>query len=286
VTDEVLALVVLLAFLAAMAAVRFFKTLDGGFWRAAGTPIAAGLVAGAAIAYIPLPRFITTGILLTLVSLYVRLTGEESEPTDGMILGALSGAAAALPLAFLLDAGELRAVSECLLAGAVAGYGITFASLHVADKLRQLMLDAVTAVVAIGAAYLPAFGRSERQTAILVAAAIPLIVVITVLRQWPDMRAELRHEASLGFIDDADVRPTAHPLLRLGRGGWADPRAHRKFVRLANKIALRKRKQRNRPDETARLYQLEIIKLRMQLQEMSKIDRDMRRGEAPEAHQG
>lgn len=284
-TDDVLALVVLLAFLAAMAAVRFFKTLDGGFWRAAGTPIAAGIIAGLGIAYIPLPRFITAGILITLASLYVRLTGEESEPTDGMILGALSGAAAAAPLVFLLQGGELRALSECLLAGAVAGYGITFASLHVADKLRQLILDAVTAVIAVGAAYLPALSRSDRETTILTATAIPLIVVITVLKQWPDMRAELRHEASLGFIDDADVRSTAHPLLRLGRGGWADPRAHREFVRLANKIALRKRQQRNRPDETARLYQLEIIKLRMQIQEMSKIDRDTRRGEVPEAHQ-
>src|SRR6185436_5668235 len=56
------------------------------------------------------------------------------------------------------------------------------------------------------------------------------------------------------------------------------PRAHREFVRLANEIALRKRHQRGRPDDTARLYQLEIIKLRMQIQEMSKIDRDTRRG--------
>ncbi|HKO57635.1 MAG TPA: hypothetical protein VJ276_17315, partial [Thermoanaerobaculia bacterium] len=101
--------------------------------------------------------------------------------------------------------------------------------------------------------------------------------LVVVFEQWPDIRAELRHEASLGFIDDADVRPTAHPLLRLGRAGWADPRAHREFVRLANEVALRKRHQRGRPDDTARLYQLEIIKLRMQIQEMSKIDRDTRR---------
>ena len=46
-------------------------------------------------------------------------------------------------------------------------------------------------------------------------------------------------------------------------------------MRIANKIALRKRQQRTRPDEVARLYQVEIIKLRMQLQEMSKIDRDV-----------
>ena len=41
----------------------------------------------------------------------------------------------------------------------------------------------------------------------------------------------------------------------------------------------------NRPDEIARLYQVEIIKLRMQIQEMSKIDRDVisasRSGEVP-----
>ena len=76
-------------------------------------------------------------------------------------------------------------------------------------------------------------------------------------------------------MTDADVRPTAHPLLRLGSGGWADKHAHREFVRLANKVALRKRQQRDRTDEMARLYQLEIIKLRMQIQEMSKIDRDV-----------
>jgi len=43
----------------------------------------------------------------------------------------------------------------------------------------------------------------------------------------------------------------------------------RVFVRLATLLALRKRQQRLRPDEVARLYQLEIIKLRMQIQEMA-----------------
>ena len=95
--------------------------------------------------------------------------------------------------------------------------------------------------------------------------------------QWSDVRAELSHEASLGFIDNADVRRTAHPLLRFGRGGWSDARAHREFVRLANRVALRKRQQRGRSEEAARLYQLEIIKLRMQMQEMSNINRAARK---------
>ncbi|HEX9160900.1 MAG TPA: hypothetical protein VF980_04265, partial [Thermoanaerobaculia bacterium] len=74
--------------------------------------------------------------------------------------------------------------------------------------------------------------------------------------------------------DDADVRTTAHPFLRLGRAGWNDAGAHREFVRIASRIALRKRQQRNRPDDMARLYQLEIIKLRMQLRDMTRIDHE------------
>ena len=136
----------------------------------------------------------------------------------------------------------------------------------------------MTAAIAVGGAHVPQAvlrtGIDERHIAFSIAILIPLLSVMTVFKQWPDIRAELRHEASLGFIDDADVRPTAHPFLRLGRAGWNDAGAHREFVRLANRIALRKRQQRNRSDEMARLYQLEIIKLRMQLQEMARIDHD------------
>jgi hypothetical protein len=119
-------------------------------------------------------------------------------------------------------------------------------------------------------------GLAERQVAIAAAALVPLLIIVTMFKQWPSVRAELRHEAALGVIDDEDVRPTAHPLLRLGRAGWHDADAHREFVRIANKIALRKRQQRGRPEEVARLYQLEVIKLRMELQEMTRIDRAMR----------
>jgi hypothetical protein len=167
-----------------------------------------------------------------------------------------------------------------VIAGAIAGYGITFGLTHVRDKLRQAIVDTITAVIAIGAASAPAIlvrGRiTELHVATGAAALIPLILVLTVFKQWPAIRAELRHEAALGVIDDEDVRVTAHPLLRLGRGGWHDAQAHREFVRLATKIALRKRQQRGRAEEVARLYQLEVLKLRQQLQEMTRIDRAMR----------
>jgi hypothetical protein len=197
-----------------------------------------------------------------------------------MLLGAVAGAAAALPLIVFSGEDECLRLAECVLAGATAGYGITFAQTHVADKLRQLLIDLVTGIAAITLALAPALiretGFSDRRIAVIALAIVPLLVLITTFKQWPDVRAELRHEASLGFIDDADVRPSAHPFLRLGRGGWANPHAHREFVRLANKIALRKRQQRRRPEEIARLYQLEIIKLRMQIQQMASIDRAAR----------
>jgi hypothetical protein len=274
-SDPVLCIVVYAVFLAAMAGAHFFKTLDndiGTAWRIA---LAAGLAVAVVLFLIRALYPIVGGIALTLAALYVRHTGRETEAIDGMIVGSVMGATAAMP--FVMTSVHAAAIIAALmLAGAVAGYGITFAVFHVADKRRQIAFDVATAAAAIVVAWLPSLAGqyriSERHILLVVAAALPLIVVIATFQQWPDLRAELRHEASLGFLSDRDVRTTAHPLLRLGRGGWADRRAHREFVRLANRIALRKRQQRNRTDEEARIYQLEIIKLRMQIQEMGRID--------------
>lgn len=275
-SDPVLCIVVYAVFLAAMAAVHFFKTLDNDLGTAWRTALVIGLGVAVVLFLVRALYPVVGGIALTLAALYVRHVGQETEAIEGMIGGAVMGATAAIPFVlFSIHAPAI--IAALMLAGAVAGYGITFAVFHVADKRKQIAFDILTAAVAIGAAWLPSvavrYHISERNMLLTVASALPLVVVIAVLQQWPDVRAELRHESSLGFLSDRDVRVTAHPILRLGRGGWADRRAHREFVRLANRIALRKRQQRNRPDEAARLHQLEIIKLRMQLQEMSHIDR-------------
>ena len=278
-TDPVLALILLVAFLGTVILVRFFRTLERDFWEPARGPIIAGAVAGILVRATDFDRNmqpVVIGIVLTLASLYSRLTGDESEPADGMLLGAVSGAAAAVPLVVNGDE-PLRAFAQCVLAGAVSGFGITWGLLHVAAKGKQIVWDVLTAGGAVAAAASPSliarFGIDDRRIAIGAGAFVPLLVIAAVFKQWPDIRAELRHEASLGFIDDSDVRATAHPLLRLGRGRWKNACAHREFVRIANRIALRKRQQRNRPDQMARLYQLEVIKLRMQLQDMARLER-------------
>lgn len=273
--DPVLAFVLLAAFFLAVTAASFFKTLDTELWRDGHIPLIAGLVCGVILRFTTVHAALI-GILLTVAALYLRLTGRESEPADGMAIGAMTGAAASVPLLFSGEH-ELLRFAACILAGAVAGYGITFGLTHVRDRAKQALIDALTAALAIAAAHAPSLpGVPARDIAIAAAAIVPLLIVITVFKQWPTVRGELRHEAALGFIDDADVRRTAHPFLRLGRGGWHDARAHRQFVRIANKIALRKRQQRGRSEEVARLYQLEVIKLRMELQEMTRIDRAMR----------
>lgn len=279
--DPVLAFIVIASFFATLAAASWFKTLDPSLGRAARIPVLAGLAAGVLIRLTGfLNAALTIGITLTIAALYVRLTGRESEPIEGMTLGAMTGAAAAIPLAIGTDQGLMR-FAECVTAGSVAGYGITFGLTHVRDKVRQAAIDAITAGAAIAAAVLPALilrlpRVTEKQVAFGTAALIPLIVLGAVFRQWPSIAKELRDEAALGVMDDEDVRLTAHPFRRLGRGAWFDAGAHRQFVRIANRIALRKRQQRNRPEDVARLYQLEVIKLRMELQQMASIDRAMR----------
>ena len=275
--DPAFALIVAIVFLAVLGLARWFKSLQGNLWYAWRTALPAGAVSGILLRMVGTSA-IAIGLILTIAALYVRLTGEESEPSDGTIFGAAAGAAAALTLIVLGRAAGTE-LAQCLLAGAVAGFGVTLASAHVGDKLRQLVLDLITAAAAVVMAVLPTFARrtfpaiDDREAAIAAAAAIPLVVIATVFKQWRDVQAELSHEASLGFLNGADVRSTAHPFVRLGRGGWSDRNAHRAFVRLATLLALRKRQQRHRPDEVARLYQLEIIKLRMQIQDMSHIDR-------------
>jgi hypothetical protein len=152
-----------------------------------------------------------------------------------MTLGAICGAAAAIPLVLLSGSNELSLFASCVLAGAVAGYGITFGLTHVTDKTRQAAIDAVTAACAVGAASLPGLvirtGRlTERHVAIAAAALVPVLLVATVFKQWPSVREELRQEAVLGLITAEEASHAAHPLRRFGRGGWHDAQAHREFV--------------------------------------------------------
>jgi hypothetical protein len=282
-SDPLIAILLFIGFLLAVGAARVFRTLDFRFWEVAGTPLVVGAVTGPVIHFAPVPSRlhpILIGVVLTLAALYVRMTGDESEPADGMTLGALTGATAGVVAVVIAGEGEYL-FAAALLAGAVAGFGVTVASRFVAMPLRQIVIDVLTAGAAAAAAMVPAvtagyLGWRPLDVAIAAAVSIPLLILLTVAVQWTAVRRELADEANLGVIDHADARRAAHPFLRFVRRGWNDGAAYRQFVRLAHKMALRKKQQRSRSGELARIYQLEIIKLRMQMQEMKQLDRASR----------
>src|SRR3982750_2260866 len=115
-TDPVLALVLITGAMTALIAVRFFKTLDGHLeiWT---PPVLAGVARGVILRLIGTSAPFAIAIVTTLAALYVRLTGHESEPVDGMLLGTACGATAAIALVIHSET-ECRVVAECLLAGA------------------------------------------------------------------------------------------------------------------------------------------------------------------------
>ena len=53
---------------------------------------------------------------------------------------------------------------DCLIAGAVTGYGTTFASFHVIDRVRRALIDVATALAAVALAYVPHFISDDRDT--------------------------------------------------------------------------------------------------------------------------
>ncbi|HEX2122327.1 MAG TPA: hypothetical protein VHL59_11850, partial [Thermoanaerobaculia bacterium] len=77
-SDPILAFVLIVSFVAALAAASYFKTLDSRLASESRMPAFAGVLAGVLLRFVDHPA--ATGIVLTVVALYVRLTGRESEP--------------------------------------------------------------------------------------------------------------------------------------------------------------------------------------------------------------
>src|SRR5258708_31088098 len=146
-SDPVLCIVVCAVFLAAMAAAHFFKTLDNDLGTAWRTALAIGVAVAFVLFLVRTLYPVIGGIALTLAALYVRHTGRETEAVDGMLVGSVMGATAAIPFVMtsIHDAGIMASL---LLAGAVSGYGITFAVFLFADNRKHIRLDTATSAAA------------------------------------------------------------------------------------------------------------------------------------------
>ncbi len=265
----------LLAGLTLLVLAGLFKNLALQWRSSAGTPLLYGAAAGLAIAVslgrTPLPAAVITGIAMTLSAAYLYRRGLHSEPLEGFMRGALGGiaaTAASIAAAPRTDS----AAAGLILAGGTAGVVLTF--LRERWKSRTLLVLGIAATVATlaSAAVRGAGGYVDGRHMTLATALIPSAVVfLGVFLRWPRLLRELEEEARLGLMQEDAVRPTANPIRRLFRGGWPDRALRRRFVMVANELAIRKRQQRTGHPDLARIHQLDVFKLRSELQDLSRM---------------
>ena len=159
-------------------------------------------------------------------------------------------------------------MASFLMAGALGGFAISF----IASRwpINQSFVAPCVIPVAILISWLPVIvaGKATPDaTATAVALLPPAAVFVAVFLRWPALRRELLSESGLGMIEKSEIDAVSNPLRRLFRGRWADRATRRRFVSVANTLATRKRQQRVASSELQVLHQLEILKLRMELQE-------------------
>lgn len=218
-------------------------------------------------------RLISTGSLRTELAVTAGLVLVVAVVRRGAIdaisrleLASFTGLGMALALVSFRSGDPWLDISRSLLAAAAVGLSFT--------GWRQTEVAAGVGfaggfLAAVAPRFIIAAGIPARSMAIAAAALVPGILLINVVRRWGVIRRELSDESRLGLFSDSDIERVAHPLRRLRRGKGENKDAHLRFVQLATSLAMRKRQQRMLPEAEARLMQLEIMKLRMELSEMT-----------------
>lgn len=249
-----------------------------------------GVLSGAAIAVaasIPtffagkeLHRNLLVAVAIVISMWVIRAREVDADFTEGMLIGALAGLIGGTA-GLITGKGSAAEVTAFAVAGALGGAAIFAATLRLRRARAAIAL--VTAI-ALWLALEPLEHAAGRATN----PAAPIIAVVTVaaaaavatVARFPALRRELRAEASLGLLSHSDADAVTHPLKRFRQSHWRDREARRAFVRVATEIAVRKRRQRRMDSATARLYQLEVLKLRMELQEIQQVEAAVRSASA------
>ncbi len=277
----------LLAGLILMILAGIFKNLAMQWSASVGAPLMCGALAGLAISWThargPFDGAVAATIALTLSAAWLYRRGFHSEPLEGFMRGAITGIAAAFT-GVALSAGDFRNTAPLILAGGTAGVVLTFLRERWKGRTAIVLAISAVAAAAVWAAVLAGGTIVEKAHLTLAAAVAPSLIVITgVFLRWPRLRRELDEEARLGLFNEELVRPSANPVLRLFRGGWPDRTLRRRFVTVANELAVRKLQQRNGHPDLARIHQLDVFKLRTQLQDLARMRLMMERAEDPQA---
>lgn len=242
-------------------------------------PLITGATAGLALAAAahfrgPEVLLMVTGSAFTIAALYFARNSMTGEPVDSIGTGTMIAIGSAIPL-MAAAALTLDTAAAVVLAAPVALVLVARSYRHAQPVRAGLQFTALAASSA--AAFVPRsveqLGVRDLHVAIAIGLIAPVTIAATVLQRWPMLINELMDEARLGLFPAEDIARVSHPLRRFSRGGWAEKNAARHFVRISTKLAARKHQQRSMSPDTARLYQLEILKLRMELKNILNVER-------------
>jgi hypothetical protein len=281
----ILALVTAIVAALSFALVRAIQHLRLGFQPWLAPAIAGGIAAGVAHEFLEshaLLHKVTVAAAFVAVAWFVSVRHADAAFSDGIFAGAVSGTIAAI-IASVASAATQGEIAMFPALGSIAA-AIVFA-VPVASRLTRSALAAVAVLVTVFI-WTPIGSILESQTPLVVIAVIALAGLVADLARWPAMRRELAEEARLGLIDFADAAVIFHPIRRFRLSQWRDRQARREFVRLATSLAELRLRQKRMTAAAARLYQLEILKLRMQVEQMEQVEAAVRSRLAEESRDG
>ncbi|MHB9000795.1 MAG: hypothetical protein ACYC9N_14925, partial [Thermoanaerobaculia bacterium] len=266
-SDELLtALAAVVAGLAFALAARWHKRLELTP-ASLGAAAAGGTLTGAAtLALHPFGTRIVTDsaplAILFILASWIQRRDADLDATDAALAGSFSGLAAA---AIVLPVSD-QPLHDVVRLGAAGPIAVTAAWFAVSRSRAAAWAGGAALLAALAALANGIPPRIAGPVAIAVCVGPAIAAFASVLRLRGTIASELAEETRLGVFDAAEVVSVAHPIHRLRFRVWPDAVARRRFVQIATELAIRKRQQRRMSPEAARLYQLEILKLRMELQ--------------------
>jgi hypothetical protein len=272
-SDELLAaLAAVVTGLAFALAARWYKRLELAPGSLGAAAMGGALSGAATLALQPLGNRTLADAaplaILFLLASWIRRQDADLDGFDAALAGSITGLVAAAIVLPMSDQ-PLNDVARLGAAGPIVVTAAWFAASRGKSVAAWLGGAALIAAVATFARVIPPQAAGEIAVAICLGPA--LAAFASVLQMRATIVSELGEETRLGVFDAAEIASVAHPFLRLRFNAWPDAVARRRFVQLATELAIRKRQQRRMSAKAARLYQLEILKLRMELQSVVRV---------------
>jgi hypothetical protein len=273
------AMLFLLVALASITGMHYFHRLSAApmqvFVRSIGAGIAGALLF---LRLEPLQHLVDAAIAVAfLIAIVLGFLHRALDPVDGNHAGAIAGiTASAVLVVFRGDDVEAMTLASFLV--------VTPATLALLSLVRRsrsaerVLWIAGALIVPIAAELIRRSTAGIDDSAIMTAAVLfaPVFAMTIFLSRRGSIALELREEARLGFLDDRDAATIAHPIRRFQLSGWHNREARRHFIRVAETLAETKILQRSMTESTARLTQLEVMRLRMRLRDIENIEQASR----------